>query len=291
MTRMLAFVAALFMTAIAVSSACIASSISPLHFSIEPSRQADRLTVKFQRSNAERQNDWSTTFDESDLTGLDVAALRSPGSRPLRFAVSRDAGRIDCSGTGGSSRAEGSCTMTPSRAFNDFLAANRIARPSEQQTFVLIALNVRRELVGALSTARYPTPTPDKLVELTAVGVTPAYIRRLAGQGFRPRTLDELVQFGALRITPDYVGSFVRAGYRDLRPDELVQLKALNITPDFVAGFERVGYRNLPVSTLMQLKALDVTPEFVLAVSRGGALPSPDRLVQMRALGREFRKR
>jgi hypothetical protein len=65
----------------------------------------------------------------------------------------------------------------------------------------------------------------------------------------------------------------------------------LNITPEYIAGFERIGYRNLPVSTLVQLKAMDVTPAFARAVQQGGALPSPDRLVQIRAVSRDIRTR
>lgn len=40
MTRMLAFVAALLMSAIAVSSACVATSVTPLQFTIEPTSRA-----------------------------------------------------------------------------------------------------------------------------------------------------------------------------------------------------------------------------------------------------------
>ncbi len=43
MTRMLAFVCALLMSAIAVSSACVAGSVAPLHFTIETANQGDRV--------------------------------------------------------------------------------------------------------------------------------------------------------------------------------------------------------------------------------------------------------
>jgi hypothetical protein len=65
----------------------------------------------------------------------------------------------------------------------------------------------------------------------------------------------------------------------------------LNITPDFVAGFERIGYGRLPVDTLVQLKAMDITPEYVRAVAQGNALPSPDHLVQLKAVSGDLRKR
>jgi hypothetical protein len=289
---MLAFVAALLLTAITVSSACVAQPGAPLQFTIEPSHDAGLVQLRFKRDrNGHSENTWNSSFRAADLTGLDVASLNSPGTRPVRFAVIREAGRIDCAGTGGNQMARGTCAMTPSAEFNRFLADHGIGKPSEDDSFGLIALNVRRELVDALARARYPIPSVDQLIELTAVDATPAYIAGLSAQGYRPKTLDGLVQFAALKITPDYIGSFVRAGYSNLPADELVELKALEITPDYIAGFERMGYGRLPVDTLVQLKAMDITPEYVRAVAQGGALPSPDHLVQLKAVSDDIRKR
>lgn len=291
MTRMLAFVCALLMTAITVSSACVANSVAPLQFAIEPTGTAERVQVRFRRADSRGTDSWSSSFRTSELAGLDAAALRAPATSPLRFAIIREAGRIDCAGNGGNAMARGSCTMTQDQSFNDFLKANGIARPTEDQAYALIAVDAKRALVAALKASSYPTPSIDKFIELSAVGVTDDYIRGLAGAGFKPRTLGQLTEFAALNITPEYISRFIRAGYSSLEPGDLVQLKALDVTPEFIAGFERLGYRNLPVETLIQLKAMDVTPEFVRAVQQGGPLPSPRKLVQIRAVSRDLRDR
>ena len=291
MTRMLAFVCALMMTAITVTSACVANSAAPLQFIIEPTGKSDQVQVRFRRDVNRGTDNWSSTFRIDDLAGLDAAALRGPGTNPLRFAIIREAGRIDCAGSGGNAMARGTCGMTPDRRFNDFLTASGISRPSEEQTYALIAVNARRELVVALKASGYQTPSLDKLIELSAVEVTPAYIRALDAIGYKPPSLGQLVEFAALEITPEFIGSFARAGYSNLTPGELVQLKALEITPEFIAGFERIGYSSLSVGTLVELKAMDVTPEFVRAVQQGGPLPSPSKLVQIRAVSRDIRDR
>jgi hypothetical protein len=288
---MLAFVAALLLTAITVSSACVANTAAPLEFTIQPTHHGSEIQLSFHRDrNGHSENTWSSSFRPADLAGLDPTALNSAGTRPINFAVVRDAGRIDCSGSGGNEMARGTCTITADEQFNRFLGDRGIGRPTEDQSFGLIAVNVHRALVEALSEARYPTPTVEELMELAAVEVTPAYISSLASEGYRPQSIDGLVQFGALKITPEFIGSFARAGYSNLKPDELVQLKALNITPDFVAGFDRMGYGRLPVDTLVQLKALDITPDYVRAVQQGGALPSPAHLVQLRAVTEDLHK-
>ena len=291
MTRMLAFVCAVMMTAITVSSACVANSVAPLQFTIEPTGRVDQVELRFRRADSRGTDSWSSTFRTGELAGLDAAALRGSGTSPLRFAIIREAGRVDCAGTGGNAMARGSCSLTPDRGFNDFLAANGIARPTEEQTYALIAVDARRDLVAALKASGYQTPSVDKFVELSAVGVTPGYIRELAAAGYKPPSLGQLVEFGALEITPEFVRSFARAGYSNLTPGELVQLKALEITPEFIAGFQRIGYSNLSVGTLVELKAMDVTPEFVRAVQQGGPLPSPSKLVQIRAVSRDLRDR
>jgi hypothetical protein len=292
MTRMLVFVAALLLTAITVSSACVAQSGAPLQFTIEPAHRSGEIYVRFQRDrNGHSENNWSTSFRPSELAGLDIGALNSPGTRPVRFAVVRDAGRVDCAGLGGNQMARGTCSVTTDSAFLRLLADNRIGQPTADQAFALIAVNVRRDLVAALGEARYPTSTIEQLIELSAVDVTPAYIRALAAQGYRPPSIQGLVEFGALKITPEYIGSFARAGYGNLKPDELVQLKALEITPEYIAGFDRIGYGRLPIGTLVQLKAMDITPDYVRAVAQGGILPSPDHLVQLKAVTGDIRKR
>ena len=289
MTRLLAFMAAVFLTALTFASTCIADSGSPLVFTIEPIHNPDQVQIRFHQQREGRwDNNWNSTFRASELAGLDVSQLDSAVVRPIRFAVTREAGRIDCAGTAANAMGHGTCSLTPDAGFMAYLNERGIRQPTEEETFGLISLNVHRSLLDALAADRYPTPSIENLLALTAVGVTPSYIRSLADAGYRPTTLDGLIQFAALKITPEFIGSYIRAGYGNLQPDELIQLKALDIKPEFIAGFEHIGYRHLPVETLVQLKALNITPEFVRAVQQGGPLPSPEHLVELRALGRDL---
>lgn len=292
MSRPLALVAAVFLAALAFTSGCLAGVGEPLGFSIDPIRNPGQVQIRFhQHREGKWDNEWNSTFLASELAGLDVAELNSAVVRPIRFTIAREAGRIDCKGTAANQAAHGTCGLTADAAFMADLGKRGIPQPTEEQTYGLISLNVHRSLLDALAAARYPTPSIENFMALTAVGATPAYIRGLADAGYHLATLDTLIQFAALKITPEFIGSYTRAGYANLRPDQLIQLKAMTITPDFVAGFERIGYRHLPVETLVQLKALNVTPEFARAVQQGGALPSPEHLVQLRAVGHDLRKR
>jgi hypothetical protein len=285
MNRMLALAAALLLAFIGISSTCTAAPGAGIHFTLEPQRGSDRIQASFRSEQRPgHNNNWSSDFRLSELVGLDAAGFRGTGIRPLRFAVIRDAGRIDCSGNGGGSHASGACSLTPNPAFSQLLESRGIGRPSPEQAFGLIAVDARRSLVDAIAAAHYPTPSIDNLMALSALDVTGDYIGEMARAGYRPRTLDGLVQFKALDVTPQWIAGFARIGYANIPADELVQLKALDISPEFVAGFDRIGYRHLPVDKLVQLKAMDITPEFVRAVAgRGGALPEVGKLMELKA--------
>jgi hypothetical protein len=289
MNRCLALIGALILAFISVSSACTAAPDAVLHFSIEPKHGSpDLLQVSFRKDvRGTEENNWSAGFPASDLVGLDVAGFRGAGSRPLSFTLVREAGRLDCSGHGGDSYAAGYCNFNANPAFTQLLESRGIGHPTAEQSFGLMAVNARRELIDAVAGARYPTPSIDNLMALSALGVNGAYISEMARAGYRPRTVDALIQFKALNITPDWIGQFVRVGYGNLPADELVQLKALNITPEFIAGFDRIGYRHLPVDQLVQLKAMNITPEFVQRVAAvDGSNPPVGKLVEIKSFGR-----
>lgn len=288
MNRCLALICALLLATITISSACVAAPPEWLGFALEQEHCCQGTIHASFREQASGGHDsnWSSGFMPSELIGLDTSGFRSSGTRPLRFAIVREAGRLDCSGNGGSSYARGNCRFTADPAFTQLLVSRGIARPTPEQGLGLMALNVRRELIQAIASARYPAPKIDELMALTAVGVNGRYISDMARAGYHPRSLQSLVELKAIGITPSWIGGFVRIGHANIPQDGLVQLKAMNITPEFVAGFDRIGYRNLPVETLVQLKALDITPEFVRSkVGQRSTMPPVHDLVELKLFG------
>ena len=290
MSRCFAFFCACLLSLVSISSAGFAAAVDDIAFTLSPSGNGESAVHGDfrQERNGRVRNNWTSSFLPREFTGLDHAGFRAAGTRPLRFALIREAGRLDCAGHGGASRATGNCRFSADPAFTAALARLGVGRPDAAQAFGLMSLNARRSTVEAIVAARYPVKSVDQLLGLTALGVDAAYIRGMAAAGYRLRSIDDLIEFKALGITPEWVQTFVRAGYSNLPADHLVQMKALNINPDFVAGFERIGYGRLPVDSLVQLKALGVSPEWAREMERRhGHRPTVDQLVQMKALGFE----
>ena len=288
MNRPLAFICALLFACLTISSTCVAQPADWIHFALEPERgNPAKIHATFRDGGREHNNNWSTGFAPSELVGLDGPFFHGPGTHPLRFAIVREAGRLDCSGNGGGNHADGNCRFTADPAFTQLLVSRGIGRPTPDQAFALMAVNARREVIDAVAAARYPTPTIDNLMALSALGVDGRYITGMAHAGYRPQSIQKLIEFKGLGVTPDWIAGFARVGYANVPGDGLVQLRALGVTPDYIAGFQRIGYRDLPVSSLVELKALGITPEFVRsAVQPGTALPPVHQLVEMKMFGR-----
>jgi len=287
MNRCLVFLLALVCASVTISSACVAAPSEWVGFTLDPERGSDRIHATF-RDDSRSRNDsnWSTGFRPSDLIGMDVAGFRAAGTRPVHFAIIREAGRLDCAGNGGNAHAAGNCRFSVDPAFARLLASRGIAQPTRDQAFAMMAVNVRSELINAIAAARYATPSVDDLIAMTAVGANGSYISELARAGYRPDSIHSLIEFRALGITPEWIGGMARIGYANLPSNDLVQMRALGITADYISGFDGVGYRKLPVNELVQLKALGITPEFARAAAgRRQALPPVDELVQMKVLG------
>ena len=288
MNRCLALIGAVLLAAISVSSACMAAPADLIHFTLEPERgSSGSIHASFrEEAGPGERNNWSSGFMPSELVGLEVSSFRAPGTRPLRFAVIREAGRLDCSGNGGNNHAAGECRFTPDPRFEQLLVSRGLERPSREQSFGLMALNVRHDTIDAIAAAHYPRPTINQLMGLSALGVNGGYISDIARAGYRPSSIQSLIEFKALGINGDWIRGFVRVGHASMPPNQLIQLKAMNITPEFIAGFDRLGYRNLPVGTLLQLKALGITPEFARsAVGRRSTPPPVQDLVQLKLFG------
>jgi len=289
MNRPLAFLCAMLFAFAAVSSACIAQAPDWIRFTLEPQRgDSAKLHASFRHQGKNGgDNNWSSGFMPSDLIGLEVSSFHAAGSRPLHFAIVREAGRLDCAGNGGNNFAAGTCHFSENPGFVRLLESRGIGHPTQEQAFGLMAVNARRELIDAVAAARYPTPTIDNLMALSALGVDGRYIADMARAGYRPRTLQSLIEFKALGITPQWIAGFVRIGYANLPGNGLVQMRALGITPQYIEGFQRIGYRGLPVDKLVQLKALDITPEFVRTVAGAGQpMPPVSKLVELKMFGR-----
>ncbi|WP_162888034.1 hypothetical protein [Sphingomonas mesophila] len=279
---------AVLLAALAVSTLTIAAGVdaaapTELEFRIQE-RAGNEIRGDFRRVGPS-DTQWNSDFHPAEFAGLDRAGLSAATATPIRFALVRDAGRLDCAGTGSRGTANGRCRYSPNQNFAAFLRANGVGKVSDEQQFTMTAVGVRRELLTTLHRAQYSAPAAGELINLTALGVDEDYISGLSASGNRPPKIDTLIQYKALGISPSYIARLRAAGMPDITPSMLIQFRALGIDAEYVSAVARAGYPNLPASTLVEFRALGVTAEYLAALRRRGLNPTPSKIVQMKALG------
>ncbi|HEX2802778.1 MAG TPA: hypothetical protein VHN55_02155, partial [Sphingomicrobium sp.] len=133
MYRFFAFLAAIALTTLSVTTACFASPAENIRFQLQPAKQPGEVQLSLFSGTDRHHGNMGSTFRTSDLVGLNLASLQAPGNQPIAFALVREAGRVDCTGAGGAALATGTCVFAANPAFSDFLVSQGIKRPNRDE--------------------------------------------------------------------------------------------------------------------------------------------------------------
>ena len=285
MTRFPILLAAIAASTIAVTATVDAAQPTEFNFRIQDEGDGANIRADFRRLDR-HDSQWNSSIRLADLAGLERSQLLGAGQTPLQFAFVRDAGRLDCAGTGGNGSASGRCQFTADQAFVDYLRASGVTALSGEDAYTMTAIGVRRDLVAAIRQANYPAPSAENLIALSALGADRNYIDQMSGAGYRPESIERLIEFKALGITPEYIAGMQSIGFGRSTAGELVQFKALGIDAPYIESLRRAGYGDLPANTLVEFKALGITESYIDEVRKAGyGQVEPSKLVQMKALG------
>jgi hypothetical protein len=272
----------------AVTAACMVGSVpaaaqqpQSISWSIASDRTANNLQLTIDsRWGASNHSTWSNDRSLGELQGLTAAQLAG-GSQPVRFALVKEAGRLDCSGTAGGGRGSGVCSFTPDSGFTTFLETRGIGRPSPHQSYSLTMSGVGRDLVDALDKNGFARPNIDQLTAMGIHGATASYVRELGGLGYR-LSADDVVAFKIHGVEPDYIRQMATIGpaLRQIQPSDLVALRIHGVKPEFVRQMAAIGpeFRNVTADDLVSMAIHGVRPELAQTFVQleGGKLRSDD---------------
>jgi beta-lactamase regulating signal transducer with metallopeptidase domain len=220
----------------------------------------------------------------SSLEGLSRAQLDRAGS--VVFALRRDAGTFNFTGSLRDGVGAGTYTFTPSATFAAELARRGVDQPTAQEQHELATHDVGLALVDELRTQGYPTPKVADLVRAGHHGVTADYVKAMGGLGYSVGTMDALVRLRDHGVTPDYVRGLTAAGLPKLPAEALVNARDHGVTPDFIQALASFGYTSLGIDALVNARDHGITPDFVQALrSHGYSTLTLDQLVKARDHG------
>jgi hypothetical protein len=261
----------------------------PVSFTLTPSTKgSDHVQLTLITSSGRSQSLNSTSVRVSELTGLDPAGITANKSVPLRFALRREAGVLDCTGTAARGRGNGTCGFETNKAFADALDSRGLGRPSPMQAFYLACGNVGISLVDELKQQGYRNIAIGDLVGAAVQGITPDYVRGIAAAGYRLRSLDQLVGFRIQGVTPEWLRGLALADPALARAsaEDVLGMRIQGVSPAWARALAELGYRGIPPRQLVAMRIHGISPDFArAAIARTGRRPDPNELVAMRLVG------
>lgn len=237
------------------------------------------LTIR-SRWSANNHSSWSDDRLIDELSGLTRTQLAGPRG-PVRFALIREAGRLDCGGIAGGSSGSGACSFSANPAFASFLQSRGFGIATRQQAFSLAMSGVGRELVEALSRSGFERPDIEQLTAMGIHGVSPDYIRTLASLDYR-LAAEDVVAFKIHGVEPDYIRQLAAIGpaLNHIRAKDLVSLRIHGVRPEFVRAMAAIDpeFRNVTADDLVSMSIHGVRPELARSFVRleSGRLKSDD---------------
>lgn len=276
------------MPLLALSSSASAQ-VRPIEWSIEPAGKGPagdqvQLTIE-SRWEPGNHSVWSNSFAVSEISGLTMLQVSGPRG-PVRFALVRDAGRLDCGGELGGYRGNGTCTFSADQGFLSYLSAQGIGQPTVRQAFTLAMSRVSRDLIESMQSIGYARPDIKQLTSMAIHGVSAEYVRGLAASGYRLKSADDLVKFKIHGVSIDYIRELaaISPELRQIDAADLVNMRIHGVKPDYVRAMAAMGpeFRSLSADDLIAFRIHGAKPEMVRAFAKIGEGPlKRDEVVAM----------
>ena len=263
-------------------------------------KKKDGLYLSLERNTEHGHNQMGQTFDFSQLQGITREQANAGG--PVRFALVREAGRVDLEGSFQNGKGSGTFTFTPSGAFApamkargfDFEKTNSWDERGEPQDrlFAAAMLNVTTALADDLLSADFGKLDVDDLFKAAIFRVDSKFMREMKASGFPNLGMEELVKARIFKIDADFVREAARLGFTNEPFESLVKMRIFKVTPAFVAEVRGEGLNNLGVEELVKLRIFNIDADFIRRARAEGVPLEVEALVQERiGVGRRNRSR
>ncbi len=226
--------------------------------------------------HSEHSSDWPL----KSFQGLDIS---TSGRHEVHFAVSRDAGKLDCQGFLDNGEGAGLFHFIPNPDYPREMKA--LGFDVEEKQFDMAAQDVSLEFAKEMKGERLEGLDTDKLVAFCIFGVTADFIHQIRAAGLNITSTDKLVAFRIHGATPEMIRTLHEEGYN---PDEdkLIALRIHGATPEWMAQMSKLGYNHLDLDKLIAFRIHGVSPEFIEKLKQlGYSHPDPDQLIAMRIHG------
>src|SRR5918911_488702 len=169
------------------------------------------------------------TYDFSELQG--ITREQAQGTGPVRFALVREAGRVDLEGSFQNGRGSGTYTFTPDRGF--------------------VSAMKGRGFDCEMKESGFPGLRMEELVKARIFKIDADFVREAARLGFDKEPFESLVKMRIFKVTPEFVAEVRGEGLNDLAVEDLVKMRIFKIDGEFIRRAKADGVP-LDVEKLVQ---------------------------------------
>jgi hypothetical protein len=246
------------------------------------------------------RNQMGQTYDFSELQGL--TREQAQGTGPVRFALVREAGRVDLEGSFQNGRGSGTFTFTPNGSFLGAMKSrgfdfetvsvrdNHRGEPGEK-LFAAAMLNVTTALADDLLSADFGQLDVDDLFKAAIFKVDSKFMREMKASGY-PLRMEELVKARIFKIDADFLREAARYGFDKEPFEHIVKMRIFKVTPQFINEVRAEGLNDLAIEDLVKLRIFNIDAEFIRRARAEGVPMEVEALVQERiGVGRRRRAR
>jgi hypothetical protein len=255
-------------------------------------KKADGLHLSLERrSERGGRNQMGQTYVFADLQGITREQALAGG--PVRFALVREAGRVELEGSFRDGRGSGTFNFTPDRGFLgamknrgfDFetisMRDGERGEP-EDKLFAAAMLNVTTALADDLLSADFGRLDVDDLFKAAIFKVDSTFMREMKASGFPGLRMEELVKARIFKIDADFVREAARLGFDKEPFESLVKMRIFKVTPEFVAEVRGEGLGGLAVEDLVEMRIFNIDAAFIRRARAEGVPLEVEALVQQR---------
>lgn len=266
------------------TAAAVAAPAFQGGWAISPSREAGSVELMLFRRTERGNMNSSNTWKLNQLSGLSAAQLQAASS-PVRFAINREAGRIECTGTLQAGNGGGSFSFTPNPEFPRAMRALGFDGFSDEEIFAMALHDVSTAYVKELKAEGVRIDDKGNLIALRIHGVSAEYAREMKRLGLSDLAADKLIAMRIHGVSTEFAQSLKSLGYQP-RPDDLVALRIHGVSADFARSLRTQGYNDVPLDQMVAMRIHGVSPEFMKQVADlGFGHPPIDKLIAMRIHG------
>jgi len=268
-----------------VSLALVIPAVAPaqIHGAWSALVKGDRVQLNMTRAHS----NWGRTLPRTEFA-LSDSIMNSATEEAVKFAMRRDAGTIDFTGTFQNGEGVGRFNFTPNTTYLETLKSLGAAAGSQiddEDLFSLAMQDVSTAFIREMQSLGYREDL-DQYIAFRIHGVSVDFVRELRALGYDKLSADDLVAFRIHGVTADFARQMKDFGVKDLSADQLVAMRIHGVSVDFVRELRDLGYTGLSSDDLVALRIHGVTTRFIRELADAGYHGVPvDKLVEMRIHG------